>query len=64
MRQIDHPHMVRLFEWYEDANRVYLVLDYLKGGSLKDVIVQLNKKDRLPYFFANMLYLPLHVNVS
>ncbi|CAK9029658.1 Lon protease (ATP-dependent protease La), partial [Durusdinium trenchii] len=45
MRQIDHPHMVRLFEWYEDANRVYLVLDYLKGGSLKDVIVQLNKKD-------------------
>ncbi|CAL1130642.1 unnamed protein product [Cladocopium goreaui] len=45
MRQIDHPHMVRLFEWYEDGNRVYLVLDYLKGGSLKDVIVQLNKKD-------------------
>ncbi|CAL1152863.1 unnamed protein product [Cladocopium goreaui] len=45
MRQIDHPHMVRLFAWYEDGNRVYLVLDYLKGGSLKDVIVQLNKKD-------------------
>ena len=46
MRQIDHPHMVRLFEWYEDGNRIYLVLDYLKGGSLKDVIVQLNKKDQ------------------
>ena len=45
MRQIDHPHMVRLFEWYEDATRVYLVLDYLQGGSLKDVIVQLNRKD-------------------
>lgn len=36
MRQVDHPHIVRLFEWYEDGNRIYLVLDYLKGGSLKD----------------------------
>ncbi|CAJ1344093.1 unnamed protein product [Effrenium voratum] len=46
MRQVDHPHIVRLFEWYEDGNRIYLVLDYLKGGSLKDdTIVQLNKKD-------------------
>jgi len=45
MRQIDHPNIVRLFEWYEDGNRIYLVLDYLKGGSLKDVVLQLNKKD-------------------
>ena len=43
-RQIDHPNIVRLFEWYEDGNRIYLVLDYLKGGSLKDVVLQLNKK--------------------
>ena len=45
-RQIDHPNIVRLFEWYEDGNRIYLVLDYLKGGSLKDVVLQLNKKAR------------------
>ncbi|CAE7443791.1 CPK8 [Symbiodinium natans] len=45
MRQIDHPNIVRLFEWYEDGNRIYLVLDYLKGGSLKDNVLKLNKQD-------------------
>lgn len=39
MRQVDHPHIVRLFEWFEDSNRIYLVLEALKGGTLKDVIL-------------------------
>jgi serine/threonine protein kinase len=43
MRQVDHPHLVRLFEWYEDTGRVYLVLEALKGGTLKDVIMQFQK---------------------
>jgi len=46
MRQVDHPHVVRLFEWYEDANRIYLILEFLRGGTLKDVVLQLQQKEQ------------------
>jgi calcium-dependent protein kinase len=46
MRQVDHPHIVRLFEWYEDSSRIYLVLECLKGGTLKDIVVQLQQQQQ------------------
>lgn len=46
MRQVDHPHVVRLFEWYEDGNRIYLILEFLRGGTLKDVVLQLQQKEQ------------------
>mmetsp|Transcript_114929 Transcript_114929/g.245373 ORF Transcript_114929/g.245373 Transcript_114929/m.245373 type:complete len:703 (+) Transcript_114929:57-2165(+) len=46
MRQIDHPNIVRLFEWYEDAGRIYLVLEALKGGTLKEVVLGLQKQQK------------------
>mmetsp|Transcript_58276 Transcript_58276/g.103486 ORF Transcript_58276/g.103486 Transcript_58276/m.103486 type:complete len:693 (-) Transcript_58276:160-2238(-) len=46
MRQIDHPHIVRLFEWYEDSSKIYLVLELLRGGTLKDVILVLQQKEQ------------------
>jgi len=39
MLQIDHPNVVRLYEWYEGSTSIYLVLDALKGGTLKEVII-------------------------
>jgi len=39
MRQLDHPHIVRLFEWYEGSSTVYLVIDCLKGGTLRETIM-------------------------
>eukprot|EP00930_Biecheleria_cincta_P089513 TRINITY_DN78841_c0_g1_i1.p1 TRINITY_DN78841_c0_g1~~TRINITY_DN78841_c0_g1_i1.p1 ORF type:complete len:714 (-),score=151.69 TRINITY_DN78841_c0_g1_i1:49-2190(-) len=46
MRQVDHPHVVRLFEWYEDSNRIYLILEFLRGGTVKDVVLQLQQKEQ------------------
>eukprot|EP00747_Dinoflagellata_sp_TGD_P188578 gnl/TRDRNA2_/TRDRNA2_47799_c0_seq1.p1 gnl/TRDRNA2_/TRDRNA2_47799_c0~~gnl/TRDRNA2_/TRDRNA2_47799_c0_seq1.p1 ORF type:complete len:696 (+),score=165.32 gnl/TRDRNA2_/TRDRNA2_47799_c0_seq1:93-2180(+) len=43
MRQVDHPHVIRLHEWHEDQNNVYLVLEPLKGGTLRDVVIGLQK---------------------
>jgi len=40
MLQLDHPHVVRLYAWYEGSNSIYLVLDALKGGTLNDVVLQ------------------------
>ncbi len=38
MGRIRHPHVVRLYEVGEAAGRLYLVLDLIPGGSLKDRI--------------------------
>lgn len=40
MRQIDHPHVVRLYEWYEGSSTVYLVIDALHGGTLREVVLE------------------------
>lgn len=35
---LNHPHVLRVFDWGEDADGPYLVLEYLHGGSLRDVL--------------------------
>mmetsp|Transcript_29521 Transcript_29521/g.84526 ORF Transcript_29521/g.84526 Transcript_29521/m.84526 type:complete len:898 (-) Transcript_29521:179-2872(-) len=44
LRQLDHPHVVRLRRWYEDKHSIYLVMDYLQGGSLKDKISEIQRQ--------------------
>lgn len=34
LRQLDHPHIVRIYEVYEDLNTIYLVMEYCAGGDL------------------------------
>eukprot|EP00826_Nyctotherus_ovalis_P048980 TRINITY_DN5843_c0_g1_i14.p1 TRINITY_DN5843_c0_g1~~TRINITY_DN5843_c0_g1_i14.p1 ORF type:complete len:482 (-),score=166.20 TRINITY_DN5843_c0_g1_i14:125-1570(-) len=38
LRTLDHPNIVKLFEYYEDAKRFYLVTEYCEGGNLFDSI--------------------------
>ncbi len=35
---LNHPHIARVFDWGEDGAGPYLVLEYLGGGSLLDLI--------------------------
>lgn len=37
---LDHPHIVRLYEYYDDINCVYLVMDYCSGGDLYALVKQ------------------------
>lgn len=46
LRQVDHPHVVRLFEWYEDSASIYLVIEALKGGTLQDVLLMNQQKKK------------------
>lgn len=39
MREMDHPHIIRLYEWYEGSSTIYLVIDALKGGTLRDALL-------------------------
>jgi beta-lactam-binding protein with PASTA domain/tRNA A-37 threonylcarbamoyl transferase component Bud32 len=33
-----HPHVMQVFDWGEDGDGPYLVLEYLSGGSLRDLL--------------------------
>lgn len=33
-----HPHVLSVFDWGEDASGPFLVLEFLRGGSLRDVL--------------------------
>ncbi|OHT08194.1 CAMK family protein kinase [Tritrichomonas foetus] len=35
---LDHPNIIKMFEYFTDANYLYVILEYCTGGSLKDVI--------------------------
>jgi eukaryotic-like serine/threonine-protein kinase len=43
---LNHPHVLRVFDWGEDTDGPYLVLEYLGGGSLRDL---LDRGDRLSH---------------
>jgi len=34
MRDLDSPHLMKLFEIHETTNSIYMVVEYLKGGEL------------------------------
>ena len=34
LRRIDHPHVIKLYEVYENELYIHLVMEYLKGGEL------------------------------
>ena len=36
LKQLDHPHIVNLYEIYQDNKNIYLVTEYLEGGELFD----------------------------
>ncbi|SRR5579875_268291 len=37
---LNHPHVLRVFDWGEDEDEPFLVLEYLGGGSLLDLLAR------------------------
>ena len=40
LRNLDHPHIIKLFETYEDERKIYLVMELCEGGELFDNIMK------------------------
>ena len=38
LKQLDHPNIVKLFEYFSDNDKYYLITEYCKGGDLFDLI--------------------------
>lgn len=42
---LDHPNIIRIHSFHGDAKDLYLVMEYVPGGSLRDYLRQLQKED-------------------
>ncbi|CAG9322022.1 unnamed protein product [Blepharisma stoltei] len=40
LKQLDHPNIVRVYEFFEDERRLYIVMEYCSGGELYAEIVK------------------------
>lgn len=37
LSKLDHPNIIRFYEVYEYKNNQYLVMEFMEGGSLRDI---------------------------
>mmetsp|Transcript_48379 Transcript_48379/g.108671 ORF Transcript_48379/g.108671 Transcript_48379/m.108671 type:complete len:692 (+) Transcript_48379:41-2116(+) len=44
LRHLDHPNIVRLYEAYEDEQRLYLIMELLEGGDLLERVAASQKR--------------------
>ncbi len=40
MKAVDHPNIVKLFEFFEDNENIYIITELCTGGQLFDAIIQ------------------------
>ena len=38
LKLLDHPHVIKVFDYYEDYQHIYLIMELAEGGELLDVI--------------------------
>lgn len=50
LKTMDHPYIVKLYEHYEDANFMYLVMDFCSGGDLNHTVKQHCERNPSRYF--------------
>jgi calcium-dependent protein kinase len=43
LRSLDHPNIVKIFEYFEDDKRFYIVTEHIEGGELFDEIIARGK---------------------
>lgn len=48
LKQLDHPNIVKMYEFFQDEKRYYIITELCKGGELFDEIIgrgHFNEKD-------------------
>ena len=56
MKSLDNPHIIKLYEAFEDNDQLYLVLEYCDGGTLFRYIIEKNPEaDECLEIFAQIL---------
>merc|ERR1719230_2448085 len=45
LKACDHPYIIQLFEYYEDYENIYLIMDHAAGGELQQVLQEQRRKN-------------------
>ncbi len=45
LKRLDHPNIIKLYEFYEDDERIYLVTELCTGGELFDELTKREQMD-------------------
>ena len=45
LKSLDHPNIVKIYEYFEDEKRFYIVTEHIQGGELFDEIIKRGKFD-------------------
>lgn len=40
LRTLDHPNVVKIYEYFEDMDHFYIIMDLISGGELFDEIIR------------------------
>ena len=43
LKTVDHPNLPRIYEFFEDSDNFYIILEFCKGGDLFDKIVEMQE---------------------
>ena len=38
LRNLDHPHIIKLYEIYQDSHYIYMIIEYMQGGDLFSIL--------------------------
>lgn len=49
LKQLDHPHVLRIFEDFEDEENFYVIMEPCRGGDLQDYVKCLEPMDAITY---------------
>lgn len=41
LKQLDHPNIVKIYEFYQDKLNFYLITEFIEGGELFDKIAKI-----------------------
>lgn len=50
IKDLDHPNIFKIFEFYQDSNNFYLITEYLEGGELFEYITNAKKMSEATVF--------------
>ena len=53
LQTVDHPNIIKLYEYFEDAKNVYLIQELCSGGELFDKIIE---KEFFDEFYACKIF--------
>lgn len=42
LKNLDHPNIIRMFEYFEDSHKIYLIMEKCEGGELYEYILKQN----------------------